>query len=218
MSSKEINVLKRWDYENLSEYGFIIHAVRYNTGELFQRPAEEVFATWDIMSCSLIDATLCLQSIDATGFILKVPKQNILGTHKHDIWFPNHKGKEANARYASKTERNGSLVKSLHSGINKKGINIGNFRQLLMPGDLINGQMACGAKYNEILIAGRPFVNVYAGLPATRKIKVIGVFNFASSNKLASNQVFNSLAMKNPNVERFRTSLELKALQRKVTR
>ncbi len=218
MSSKEVRVLNRWEFENLSVYGFLIHAVRYNTGELFQRPAEDVFATWDIMSCSLIDATLCLKSIDATGFILKVPKQNILGTHNHDVWFPNHKGKEANARYASKTERNGSLVKALHSGINKRGINIGNFRQLLMPGDLIEGQMASRAKYNEILIAGRPDVNVYAGLPATKKIEVIGVFNFAPSKNTASNEIFNSLSMRNPGVARFTTSPELKALQRVITR
>lgn len=153
----------------------IVHALQamHQDGPLFDASAQSVFAGWDVISASLIDLTAISefpaelhpggtsrnnQMIGEIGFILDVPAQNIYGTHSKDNKFDNHVG--------TVSEKDPSeLSRRLH----KEGVS-----RFVSPKEMLDGR---SGDYNELLIIGREGVNIHAGEPATKEIKVVGILS-----------------------------------------
>ena len=177
--------LNRW--RTKTESYKVVHSLNYkyiNSSELFRMKAENVFQTWDVISASLIDTNTLHDRWEAAGwgekqrltgifhelaFVLEFEPQNILGTHIHDVWFPNHAGVAKNNSWA--------LADAIFSG---KGLNGGekkwpithgyNYNKIFSPDQLL----AKSKKYhhNEVLLIGKSNIRTYPDLPATRPIKV----------------------------------------------
>ncbi|MEA5206366.1 hypothetical protein [Enterobacter mori] len=211
-------ILERWDFDELSQFGFLFHGVRDPNSVLFTSKAADVFSSWDIFSTSYIDVRYFLKSICPIGLILQVPKQNILGTHPNDVWFPTHLGTARDKKiYRTNAERTGSLTHALTTGVNLRGRLVNQlsekYRRLMTPQQLSEMQWAMQAPYNEVLVVGRPGVNVYAGLQATRAIRVIGVF---SGSNVTSLDDFNRLCRANPGVPKYTGPNDLLRLRRDI--
>ncbi|NJQ21800.1 hypothetical protein HCO69_19510 [Pantoea sp. LS15] len=211
------DVLTKWNAQKLSALGFLFHGVRDKNSVLLSQPAEQTFSQWDVISLSFVNFLFSGQSgIRNVGFILKVPEQNILGTHPYDVWFPNHIGtdRDHKNRRKTKVERNALLVETLWSGRDLQGEYLidhpRKFRRLMTPLDLLNEQTV--GRHNEILAVGRPYVNIYKGMPATRNIEVVGVYSGGNPN----DPVFQSLCAANPEVPPINTKEEVLKLKHRL--
>lgn len=171
-------------WKNLGEHRKLIHAVQscyLDSSPLFRHPAEEVIRTWDIISTSLVDSryvTTAKTSVDrytglgdSVGLILEVPPQNILGTHPHDVSFPNHAKKW-------------NLVDYFLTGTSKNDENpleYPHYNRILTPDDLLSKRKKgllsyiFPADYNEVLVAAKEHIRTYEGYPATSLLKVKGI-------------------------------------------
>lgn len=179
----------------------LVHTIRYtytsitpNTNkfeqsELVNKPAKDVFANWDVFSASLIDMRHKPAQIinkprnthlfAEIGIVLNVPMQNILGTHASDVSFPNHIGTENELGFVRGTSRvdPSALSRAIFSGTRKPvqqakyGSVQGGHNQIMSPTELISKTLG----WNEVLIVGRPGVNIYQGLPATGNITAQGI-------------------------------------------
>lgn len=159
--------------------------------ELCNKPAEHVFNTWDVISCSLINIKKLSkafrggdlapwENVDSPtgmfhelGFVLDVPSQNILGTHSHDVWFPNHID-------AKKNGPKWGLVDSILSGKGKDGnsnqwpAKTGHsYNRIQTPEHILS--YSDDYYHNEILVIGKSNINVYPGFNPTDKIKVSAI-------------------------------------------
>jgi len=211
-------ILEQWDFDEISQFGFIFHGVRDENSVLLTERADAVFSSWDIFSTSFIDVKYLLRSICPVGLILQVPKQNIIGTHPHDVWFPTHLGSAKDKKkYSSKAAKTGSLSHALATGVDLKGRIVNDlpekYRRLMSPTNLAEMQWAMGAPYNEVLVIGRSDVNVYSGLPATRKVKVVGIFSGSNSSDLYD---FNRLCQANSGVPIYKTLNDLQRLRKDI--
>jgi len=172
------------DWEDLGDDRIIVHAVRSRyrtTSPLFKKQAQKVLEEWDVISTSLVDTGLIKANKSAgvgdrytglgysVGFILKVPPQNIIGTHPHDVSFPNHlKGRKLADAFFSGTSANAdNELKHPH------------YNLLMSPDKLLSQRnrmiLKKEADYNEVIIVGRENINVYEGYGVTRKVEVKGI-------------------------------------------
>ncbi|MHA0273246.1 hypothetical protein [Enterobacter ludwigii] len=210
--------LKSWSH--LKNNCVLAHTIRgdyLNSSELLNRNAEDVFSTWDVISASYVNLNKIIpleRSIvaplrRATGFfgeltfVLDVHPQNILGTHAHDVWFPNHAGIETKNTYA--------LVDSILSGKGKEHklavknwpMQSGkNYNHIMKPDELL--QKTKYGSYNEVLLIGRPNVNIYPGFKPTKKIKVKEIIYISKKGStydldiIKLNELFSRLRGLNP--------------------
>lgn len=208
LNSRETkNILNQW--ANRPDHYKIIHAVSENNtaSRLYNTRAEVLFREWDVISASLINCeyTQAQRSGKKTdkpshpwkiytglafeiGFELDVKPQNILGTHCHDVWFPNHAGRVGD-RPTGKLENRMALADAILSG---KGMADGeilwpekqknSYNYLLTPAEVLNKTIH--EHYNEILIMGRPDIRAYADFPATMPVKVKNIIVSFVENKL----------------------------------
>jgi len=165
----------------------LIHTLRYvtdNNSPFFNGKAEDLFATWDIISTSLTRLQSSMYDRNQwadVGLILAVPPQNIIGTFHKDVWFPNHAGNkswETKNTYAltesyfngtSKNPNDPKLKKYLKSAMPDK-----TYATMMSPESLI--AKSNGIKHNEVLIVGKKDVNTYAEFPPTDRVKVCGIY------------------------------------------
>ncbi|WP_065760186.1 hypothetical protein [Pseudomonas defluvii] len=198
----KVELLKRWETSKLWPSRALIHTLRphyqeedpdhqktkqakpdpHKTSPLMTLPAEHVFATWDIISATLIDFNRVgivdvlnprrRNSFQELGFILDVPIQNIVGMHHQDLWFPNHAGtvKDPGSAGGRRVTDSNALTDALYKGIRVDGKQLmpKGFHQIRIPGDMLYHTRL----YNEVLIVGRSGVNTYPGLPQTGRIKI----------------------------------------------
>ncbi|RBQ35883.1 hypothetical protein C2125_00140 [Rahnella aquatilis] len=178
-------ILQSWAV--LPERHVLVHAFEQQESPFCRQDAASLFNSWDVFSTSLVDLNdikkFTTQSFRYTGMyhnialVLDVPRQNILGTFPRDVWFMNHAGREGDHPQGRLIQPY-RLVECIQSGIG-----VGNFRceggyqQLLTPADLMTQDKVIRNQFthNEILIIGRPGLNLYAGLPATQSIRVTRV-------------------------------------------
>ena len=163
----------------------LVHSLRSQEGLLFQKPAEEVFSQWDMISTSLVDVkniapfpsqwhprmgtdrmTGCIEDV---SLVLDVAPQNIIGTHPQDVWFPNHAGVSRSGKVCNSY----ALADHVRYGIGKTGKVVqGGFDQLVAPDTLLKRSEE---DHNEVLIVGREGVNTYTDLKPTQNVKVVGI-------------------------------------------
>lgn len=171
------NPLELQHWKNLGPDRELIHVVqaRYlHSSPLYKENAAEVLKSWDIISASLVDASLIKTTAaaerytglgGAVGFMFEVAPQNILGTHPHDISF---------------TE--GVKGWDVVDDCLKRSPNNPHFKRLMSPDDLLNRRNSghlwttfWGGDYNEVLVFARAGVKTYDGYPATEHLKLKGV-------------------------------------------
>lgn len=188
-SEVEINRAGAEKWRHLKKDRHIVHSLTIRghgeTSPLLYQNAENLFASWDIISASLItfrDMNKFKQRhvskewirggcFGDINFVLKVPPQNILGAFTKDIWFPNHAGVNKNTREVINPN---ALTDAIFNGygvrrqrlVSRYNNNIPSPSQLLSETKL----------YNEILLIGRSNINYHKGLPATNRIKVLGIY------------------------------------------
>ena len=183
-SDAKLNALKSWQVALNSGYS-LVHTLsaggglssRSGESPLMKTRMDELFKNWDVISSSAICYTRNFyeaKNILGDGALnihldLNVPVQNILGTHTHDVWFPNHAGRE-NEQPQGRVINPFALVDAINSGRSKKDVVRGGFNKLIP----FNKFETVGFKkgYNEILLVGRPGVSLYDGLPPSGMIKL----------------------------------------------
>lgn len=182
---KKAAILQSWAV--LPERHVLVHAFELHESPFCRQDAASLFNSWDVFSTSLVDLNdikkFTTQSFRYTGMhhnialVLEVPRQNILGTFPRDVWFMNHAGREGCQPQGRVIQPYG-LVECIRSG---RGVGDfrcdGGYQQLLTPADLMTQDKVIRSNFshNEILIIGRPGLNLYAGLPATQSIRVTRV-------------------------------------------
>lgn len=167
------------DAKELSGCKLLVHTIRDFAKQtpLLSKNAESLFSTWDVISSSVIGAgTFHRTQWADIGLILAVPPQNIIGTFRQDVWFPNHAGNTP-----GQPKNTYALADSYFQGLNKKGqaIHAGTYAQLSTPEEIIKGTFSNHTGtggYNEILVVGRSSVRTYEGLGATERVKVCGIY------------------------------------------
>lgn len=187
-NTHKIDLLKSWE-RGLNRKNFsLIHSISSsnNSTPLLKGPANFIFSKWDVISCSLVnyanrgDSNF---SSDGNGvhpihLELDVPSQNILGTHTKDVAFPNHVGRKWNSP-TGKVLDSSALTRHIFNGINRFSLKIGSnngYDKLIHFQDfIVKGFRPGPMGHNEILLIGRPGVNIYNGLSCTGKIKVKGI-------------------------------------------
>ena len=134
--------------------------------------------------CDNSDATL-----GVIGYVLNVPPQNIVATNESDAWVDNHAGREGNSpsgkllnsfalvdhiQQRSKPLPKGFAYASNHKDAGGRIIpapQLKTFNSLLTPSEL----SAKTIDFNEVLVVGRPGVNVHGGMLPTAEIKVSAI-------------------------------------------
>lgn len=194
--------LQSWKKESLPYGCDIVHAILFEKSQLLTNSAEKLFDNWDVISTSLVDLGSIIQSAKINknvasqyngsmgfnlgnglydyckiGLVLDVPIQNILGTFDKDAWFPNNvgtdRGKVIDASLLSERIFKGEQsLQQINGKPKRENFIPGGFNQIKNSAEL-QRHTAC---YNEVLIIGRPGINIYQGLPATRKIKVKAIY------------------------------------------
>ena len=182
----------------------LVHAILLESSTLYTNPASELFNNWDIISMSLVDIGSVFRSAanikarqsssdkESWGMlsnglyeyckialVLDVPVQNIVGTFDHDAWFPNNIGTKHDNRGEIRAS---ALTDAFFSGEQRleqingqpKRVNFidGGFNQIKSSHEI----QRSNDSYNEILVVGRPGVNIYPNLPATGEIKVKAIY------------------------------------------
>lgn len=164
----------------------LVHTLRYSRESdcpFLSGRAEDIFATWDIISTSLVRIQSSMyertQWADV-GFILAAPAQNIIGAFHKDVWFPNHAGKEG-----AVTVNSYALAEHYFKGISKSNNRRAlrylktampekTYAHLYDPKSLIS--KTSSTLHNEVLVVGKRDVNTYEGHPPTDRIKVCGLY------------------------------------------
>ena len=178
-------ILQSWAV--LPERHVLVHTFELQESPFCRQDAASLFNSWDVFSTSLVDLNdikkFTTQSSRYTGMyhnialVLDVPRQNILGTFPRDVAFMNHAGREGGhpqGRLIDPYE----LADCIRTGLGVGGVRCeGGYQQLLTPAALMTQDKAIRREYthNEILIIGRPGLNLYTGLPATQSIRVTRV-------------------------------------------
>ncbi|QJT78714.1 hypothetical protein [Kosakonia sp. MUSA4] len=191
--------LTTWKTQSLPQGCRLIHAILFTESELYNKPAEKLFDTWDVISMSLVNIGEVKNQVNnminknkntkghswellgnglykfcSIGLVLDVPEQNILGTFDDDAWFPNR----FDDRYGKGLARTSKLSSYIFSGeqfiedTQKTGFIEGGFNQIKPAYELSRDIY----KYNEVLAIGKPGINIYTGFPATRSIKVTAIY------------------------------------------
>lgn len=182
---KKAAILQSWAV--LPERHVLVHTFKRHESPFCRQDAASLFNSWDVFSTSLVDLNdikkFTTQSSRYTGMyhnialVLDVPRQNILGTFPRDVAFMNHAGREGGhpqGRLIAPYE----LADCIRTGIGVGGVRCeGGYQQLLTPAALMTQDKAIRREdtHNEILIIGRPGLNLYTGLPATQSIRVTRV-------------------------------------------
>lgn len=179
-SGDKEKILNSW--RSLPKNYLLVHAFEGEESPFCQHRAESILSSWDIISTSLVD----LKDIKpltkikrytgmycTTALILDVRCKIFLGTHPTDVWFPNHIGREND--YAAGRIIDASALSRRYSGEGKEDYHCeGGYQRLLTPQSLLSEDKKTRSieSHNEVLIIGRPGVKLYAGLPATQRIRV----------------------------------------------
>ncbi|EBD4391471.1 hypothetical protein CU788_19765 [Salmonella enterica] len=199
--------LEKW--RNLGEGKILVHTLSeeyLRSSKLAEKKAEEVFSSWDVISCSLINVDKLSKKADdldlrpwehtrlntglffEIGLILSVPPQNILGTHAHDVWFPNHAG--------TKNGHTSALTDAIFSGKGKRGgekfwpaAKGHSYNRILTPKEILS--RSDSSQHNEILVIGRKGVNIYPGYSVTGRVRVTGII--CASKSRTGHGLFSSL-------------------------
>ncbi|QQN34977.1 MULTISPECIES: hypothetical protein [Rahnella] len=182
---QRLTTLQSWTV--LPENHVLVHTFELNESPFCRQVAASLFNGWDIFSTSLVDLKdikkFTTQTSRYTGMyhsialVLEVPRQNILGTFPRDVNFINHAGREYYNPLGA-VVRPYELVDCIKSGRGKGKFRCsGGYQQLLTPADLMAQDNSIRKQYshNEILVIGRPGLNLYAGLPPTQNIRVTKV-------------------------------------------
>lgn len=190
-------VISKWDPAAISNDHIITHMVRGDHSDFYEKPAEEVLASRDVFSASLIDTRQVDEkpggsghrytgAYAETGFIIQPPPQNIIATHEQDISFPTHIGKEG---VGGKVTQSYLLANTLtrpplagYSFTGKPFPRVTSYINMLSPEELLarKGEaekiLPDPTTYrNEILIAGKEGVRIHESYPPTEKIPVKGI-------------------------------------------
>lgn len=194
---KDILILKAWDralnsesadlkiVHCISSRGSVSHIGRsINTSPFLLKPADALLATWDTISTSCIGGrilpdgrVLGVAPLDI-HLNLKVPVQNIIGTHHHDVCFNSFAGLEGNLPNGRVID-SAMLAKNIFNGVekpNKIGFKMNEPYNILRHPDEFrrNMEQAIGS-YNEIIIIGKPGVKLYMDFPCTSAIKLTSI-------------------------------------------
>jgi len=200
----KVSILKEWSPEKLGASRALVHTLRYkylmgvgtDLSPLLSRPAEEVFKTWDVISASLVDlgrmqgasadSDAETMAFGELALVLDVPIQNILGTHAYDVSFPNHIGTQPGRNGSTQVTNSYALVDAIYSGVTKSpGKKVaGGFNQLCTPMELLGRTARVMSNHNEVLLVGRPHINIYQGLGVTSPIKVREVWVLSKTQDL----------------------------------
>lgn len=189
--------ISTWAPESMNSDYITAHMVRGDDSDFYQKPAEEVLASRDIFSASLIDVKEVKQTergrgyryngaYAQSGFMIELPPQNIIATHEHDISFPTHIGRNG---------RSGELISPYkladvitrppiagYSFTGKPYPRIASYINMLSPDELLNKKAEAEKLLpdrtlyrNEILAMGKPGVSVHEGFLPTERVKVKGI-------------------------------------------
>lgn len=130
---------------------------------------ESLLKNWDAISTSII-SDKHRAAYGQIGFVLEVPKQNVMLTSVDDLMFRNHIGVKSRQHLDllnGKGYENKSDIEL--AGMLSKHIR-GLYKEFLTPGEILKkSQYNCDR--NEIIVTGREGVNIHPGMPATGKIK-----------------------------------------------
>lgn len=135
------------------------------------------------------------------GLVLEVPPQNILRTSGTDIDFRNNRASKVHSCRDHFAGTAAELPAEQRFSLEERGANareiIKSFyhwapsgfpspTNILTPKEVIDSTRQYGnfTEHNELLLASRPGVNIYPGLPATGFIKVKGIFLITPLPKL----------------------------------
>lgn len=174
----------------------LVHTIndKYDrTSLLFRQNANDVLRQWDVLSTSLVDLKKCRKRLREAreerlytwetvrvdtglwfelGLVLNVPPQNILGTHSHDVWFPNLAGQKT----GQKTNTY-ALADAILSGRGKSGgrshwpvTEKHSYNRVETPNYILQRTME--GQHNEILVICKPNINTYSGFLPTEEITV----------------------------------------------
>jgi insecticidal toxin complex protein TccC len=188
------NISQLWtlsEWAHLSPTQKIVHMISFDqlmsaeqAGPLFADKAEDVFSKWDIISASLIDLSKIDRFEDITspsrntktfgevGFVIKVPPQNIIGTHQQDIKFKNHAGVDLKSKKVTYPFALADNI--IHGGQHgdPRKRPPGTYNAIMTPRSLLNTDYP---GHNEVLIAGRPGVSMYQDFKPTGKVEIEGI-------------------------------------------
>jgi insecticidal toxin complex protein TccC len=128
--------------------------------ELFSNP-ESILGQRDVLSMSVVSDQHSY-TYAGTGFVIKVPPQNILVTSPVDMDFRNRAGEGRDQSAGASGVLSRELIKSRSK-----------YQEILTPMQLVSKSRE---DRNEVLVVGRHGVNIYPGMPATEKLEVVGVF------------------------------------------
>lgn len=185
-------ILKQWDLA-LNSTGAdlkLIHAIspegsvssigRDITSPFLSRPVETILSGWDVISTS------CVPSADPTehepnsyGALdiyldLRVPVQNILGTHTRDVCFDTFAGLE-NGLPGGRVIDKAALADTIRYGIeapNPHNFEMDKPYNTLQSPDVFR---RWSRSYNEVLVVGRPGLQMHFGFIATQCIRLKGI-------------------------------------------
>lgn len=198
----KVRILKEWETDKLRPSRALVHTIRGSylglgsrmpPTPLLTNPAADLFRGWDVVSASLVDLNRMSPaeadlSADTMAFgelvlVLDVPIQNILGTHARDTSFPNHIGTLADTWAKPPVKNSYALVDAINSGQTKHANRkvAGGFNQICTPSELLGRSARIMSNYNEVLLVGKPDVNIYQGLKPTGLIRVCDVMVFFKS-------------------------------------
>ncbi|AEX50977.1 hypothetical protein [Rahnella aquatilis] len=171
----------------LPENHVLVHTFQLHISPFCHQNAASLLNSWDIFSASLIDLKDIKPLTSATSrytgmfhnvaLVLEVPRQNILGTFPHDVWFINHAGRKDYSP-TGPVIRPYELVDCIRSGRGVENYKCaGGYQQLLTPTRLMikDKIFRKDHSHNEILVIGKSGLNLYAGLPPTQPIRVTKV-------------------------------------------
>lgn len=181
-------------------FRFIAHSIRTdymfdlaNDGGAHYRRFESSIEHWDAISCSVIDQSW-RYTFGGISFILEVPKQNILLTNPLDLAFSNHIGTPNDPLYSNYSTEERSNRPFINGLLKNEVVNAS--KEVLSPAQMLSNQKnftpADTYFHNELVVVGREGVNIHSGLPATQKIKVVGIL-------LKRSKHLNSVAAAMPN-------------------
>ncbi|OKA28002.1 hypothetical protein BOH74_04125 [Pseudomonas versuta] len=181
-------------------FRFMVHSIRTdymfdfaNSGGGHYEAFENAIANWDAISCSVIDQSW-RYTFGGISFILEVPKQNVLLTNPVDLAFSNHMGTSSDPLYSNYSSAERSNRPFINGLLKNEVIN--RFDRVQSPAQMLSKEKNFKAVdtyyHNEVVAVGRGGVNIHPGLPATQKIKVVGVL-------LKRSRLLNSAAAAMPN-------------------
>ncbi len=167
-------------YDN--EFIFTTHGIsgghfysESNLTPLLKDNPESVFRKWDAISVCVVSDKAPYFYGSSIGFILGIPKQNILLTSPEDLWFNNHIGtvfdRNIDPSIKEKKVKNKKIINNglLSFHVKEK------FENLLPPLELFTAPKKLITDrdiHNEIIVCGKPNVNIHRGFPRTGEIKV----------------------------------------------